>query len=55
MWNRRTFIRNTSLATAFSAYAGTLEAMVKKHGFRIGACDWSLGKNSDPAALTLAK
>jgi L-ribulose-5-phosphate 3-epimerase len=55
MWNRRTFIRNTSIAAAFTGYAGTLEALVNKHGFSIGACDWSLGKNSDPEALTLAK
>lgn len=26
----------------------------KKH-FKIGACDWSLGKNSDPAAFAIAK
>lgn len=27
----------------------------KKKGFKIGACDWSLGKSSDPAAFAIAK
>jgi sugar phosphate isomerase/epimerase len=30
-------------------------ASFRKKGFRIGACDWSLGKSSDPAAFGLAK
>ena len=55
MWNRRQFIRNSSMTAVFAAYSGTLQALIKKQGFRIGACDWSLGKNSDPSALTLAK
>ena len=26
-----------------------------RRGFRIGACDWSLGKSSDPASFELAR
>ena len=55
---RRAMLRHTAEAAAFglgcSAFAPLLAAP-KSRGFKIGACDWSLGKRGDPAALDLAK
>lgn len=32
-----------------------VEDLAKKNKFHIGACDWSIGKNSDPGAFEIAK
>jgi sugar phosphate isomerase/epimerase len=55
---RRAVLRHTAEAAAltfgFSAFAPLLAAPPSR-GFKIGACDWSLGKRGDPAALDVAK
>ena len=55
---RRAMLRHTAEAAAFtlgcSAFAPLLAAPASR-GFKIGACDWSLGKRGDPAALDVAK
>jgi L-ribulose-5-phosphate 3-epimerase len=38
-----------------SAPLAPLFAAPQSRGFQIGACDWSLGKRSDPAALEVAR
>jgi L-ribulose-5-phosphate 3-epimerase len=55
---RRTMLRNSAQAAAFAAAAsafGPLLAAPQSRWFKIGACDWSLGKRSDPAAFDVAK
>ena len=57
MLTRRELIKQSAWLVAFAAgpfamSAGNVNG--KKH-FRIGACDWSLGKSSDPGAFELAK
>ena len=56
--SRRAMLRNTAEAAAFtlgcSAFAPLLAAPASR-GFKIGTCDWSLGKRGDPAALDLAR
>ena len=51
-------LRHTAEAAAFSlgcsAFAPLLAAPASR-GFKIGACDWSLDKRGDPAALDVAK
>jgi sugar phosphate isomerase/epimerase len=54
---RRSFIQQLSLLTFFAgssmnSLAGTV---VKKRNFKIGACDWSLGKDADTGAFEIAK
>ncbi len=55
---RRAMLRHTAEAAAFglgcSAFAPLLAAATSR-GFKIGGCDWSLGKRGDPAALDVAK
>ncbi len=55
---RRAMLRHTAEAAAFSlgcsAFAPLLAAPASR-GFKIGACDWSLDKRGDPAALDVAK
>jgi len=57
MLTRRKLLQHAALLTAFSP--GTLLGLVntsdKKQRFKIGACDWSLGKSSDPAAFDIAE
>lgn len=51
-------IRQSALATAGLALAANcapLFAAPEKRRFRIGACDWSIGKMADPAAFDVAK
>ncbi|MGZ8558915.1 MAG: sugar phosphate isomerase/epimerase family protein [Chitinophagaceae bacterium] len=57
MLTRRELIKHSAWLTAFacSSFAPGADSAVKKKHFNIGACDWSLGKNSDPAAFELAK
>ena len=57
MLNRRELIKNVVLLgamTKFAAPKGSKECRpVKK--FKIGACDWSIGKDSDPGAFQVAR
>ena len=57
MLTRRELIKQSAWLTAFacSPFATDANGAAKKKHFRIGACDWSLGKSSDPAAFELAK
>jgi L-ribulose-5-phosphate 3-epimerase len=56
---RREALRRATLAglgTALApAWPSLLEAAPGHPRFRIGACDWSLGKRQDPSALALAR
>ena len=40
---------------ALSAQLGPLLAAPRSHRFKIGACDWSLGRMATPACFELAK
>src|SRR5512143_2073670 len=56
--SRRGMIRQSVQATAWLALAANcapLFAAPDKRRFRLGACDWSIGKTSDPAAFDVAK
>jgi L-ribulose-5-phosphate 3-epimerase len=58
MLTRRTMLRRTAQAAAFAATTSALAplfAASASRWFKIGACDWSLGKRGDPAALDVAK
>lgn len=52
--NRRQFLASTAATVAFAKFAPAFAADAKPR-FKIGACDWSIGKMADPAALDLAK
>ena len=57
MISRRKFLVNAATLTALSPLSSLEEfsgAKPKKR-FKIGACDWSLGKSSDIAAFDMAK
>ena len=57
MLTRRQLIQRTTLS-AFAVLlqqATGLPAAGRKRPFRIGACDWSIGKNSDPGAFDVAR
>jgi L-ribulose-5-phosphate 3-epimerase len=56
--SRRAMLRRSARTLAFAATAGSftpLLAAPASRGFKIGACDWSLGKRGDPAALDVAR
>ena len=57
MKTRRAFIQQLAWLTAIAGSSLDLVAdtVVKKRNFKIGACDWSLGKNCDIAAFDIAK
>jgi len=57
MLTRRKLIRQTAWLTAFacSPFENFAGNSPKKKQFKIGACDWSLGKSSDIAAFDIAK
>jgi len=57
MNTRRTFIQQLAWITAFAGTSFDLigEPAKKKRNFKIGACDWSLGKNCDVGAFGIAK
>jgi sugar phosphate isomerase/epimerase len=64
MTRREWFVRGTGGAVASLAFGGELlglaapgsdDAKTKPGGFRLGVCDWTIGKRCDPAALALAK
>jgi L-ribulose-5-phosphate 3-epimerase len=55
---RRAMFVRSAQTTAFAAAAGRLAPLLaapQSRGFKIGVCDWSLGKRCDPAAFDLAK
>ncbi len=43
------------LTTACNARDETLQRKGKAQGFKLGVCDWTIGKRTDPAALQTAK
>src|ERR1017187_269957 len=56
--SRREMIRRSVQATAWltlAANCAPLFAAPDKRRFRLGACDWSIGKMGDPGALEVAK
>ncbi len=56
--SRREMIRQSVQATAWLAVASNcapLFAAPDKRRFKLGACDWSIGKMGDPAAFEVAK
>src|SRR5688572_21937204 len=52
--NRRQWFKQLALSTALFN-TGFLSAENKIKKVRIGACDWSLGKSSDPGSFDVAK
>lgn len=55
---RRTALRRCAQAASFAAVASQFQplwAAPGSRGFRIGACDWSLGKRAELAAFDVAK
>jgi L-ribulose-5-phosphate 3-epimerase len=56
--SRRTALRLCAQAATLTAVASNFQplwAAPQSRGFKIGACDWSLGKNSDLAAFDVAR
>ena len=56
--SRRTMLTRSAQAAAFAATAACFRPLLaapQSRWFKIGACDWSLGKRSDPAAFDVAK
>jgi len=59
--NRREFLEKTSFGAALACILGRrlpaeeAQASGSAAGIRIGGCDWSLGKEGDPAAFDVAK
>jgi sugar phosphate isomerase/epimerase len=56
MITRRELLKRSALLAA-CATSGPLQELfaMPKNKIKIGACDWSIGKNSDPAAFEVAK
>lgn len=52
--SRREWIKRSALLTAM-ANSGWLYGDPLKQKIKIGACDWSIGKNSDPASFEVAR
>jgi sugar phosphate isomerase/epimerase len=57
MLTRRQLLKQSAWLAAFAAgfMSWDIPGTEKKRKFRIGACDWSLGKRSDVSALEIAK
>jgi sugar phosphate isomerase/epimerase len=55
MLTRRTMIKQSALLAAFMSNDFTINTARNKKYFHIAACDWSLGKGSDPEAFHIAK
>ena len=51
---RRDFL-HASLAASVALPLQRLLAAEARTGFKIGACDWSIGRTADPTAMELAK
>jgi L-ribulose-5-phosphate 3-epimerase len=54
MLTRRNLIKQSAWLAAFAGSGFEMPGKDKKR-FYIGACDWSLGKNADPAVFEIAK
>jgi L-ribulose-5-phosphate 3-epimerase len=55
---RRALLKQSAQAAMFAAAASSFQPLFAAPGsrwFKIGACDWSLGKQCDPAAFQVAK
>ena len=58
MLTRRHMLQRTARATAALAIGPTVTSLLaapEKRRFKIGACDWSLGKLADPASFEVAR
>ena len=57
MLTRRQLLKHAAWLAAFAGCPFDIDANVaiKKRHFKIGACDWSLGKSSDTGAFEIAK
>ena len=56
MLTRRRLLKHAAWLSVFAGLPFDIDAITgKKKYFKIGACDWSLGKSSDPAAFEIAK
>jgi L-ribulose-5-phosphate 3-epimerase len=59
MLNRRAMLCRSAQAMAFAGLAatcrGSLFAATASRSYKIGACDWGLGKQCDPTAFDLAR
>ena len=55
MQSRRQFIRHTGLLSCAPLLANAAFCAGSAKQLSIGACDWSIGKSSDPAAFEVAK
>jgi len=56
--SRREMLRQSALAAVGLAMAARWTPLLdaaEKHRFKIGACDWSIGKQANPAAFEVAK
>lgn len=53
--NRRNFIRQSLILAGLSSLAASDVFARSGPKFQIGACDWSIGKSSDPAAFDVAR
>lgn len=54
-FSRRSFLKQGMVLAAMASSLPAAAAGARKQKFRIGACDWSIGKSSDVAAFELAK
>jgi L-ribulose-5-phosphate 3-epimerase len=52
---RELIVRGVQAASAGVAGTAWVRARTALPGFKIGVCDWTLGKRADPAALVMAK
>jgi len=58
LMNRRQMLRRTSQTTAglvLSSSLTSILAATRERRFKIGACDWSIGKMADPACFAVAR
>ena len=57
MITRRDLLKRSAILAAFANTGLISEAMANetKNKIKIGACDWSIGKNSDPGAFEVAR
>lgn len=54
MYTRREWLKASALLTALSATGFSIYGKDNRR-LKIGACDWSIGKSSDPASFALAR
>ena len=53
--NRREMMANTARAVAGLTLTASCAPETCDPGFKLGVCDWTIGKKTDPAALEMAK